>query len=157
MSGKGALSFLMVQVKTRGTAILIQKKVPIKVVKTHKYQEGRFVMVEGIYRTNHILIGLSKEKTILGDHPKAHIDEIRHISCEIKRHSLPTALHKTDKFLLSYLIYKVFRWISWNLPQISRNPPDFERPIARNGNAYLFLLMYMLWIWIDQKSLKICF
>ena len=57
--------------------------------------------------------------------------EIRQISCEINRHSLPTALHKTEEFLLSYLIYKVFRWISWN-------PPDFERPIARNGNAYVF-------------------
>ena len=58
------------------------------------------------------LIGLSKERPILGDHPKAHIHEIRRISCEIKRHSLPPALHKTEEFLLSYLIYKVFRWIS---------------------------------------------
>ena len=31
---------------------------------------------------------------------------------EILRHSLPTALHETEEFLLSYLIYKVFRWIS---------------------------------------------
>ena len=61
----------------------------------------------------------SKERPVLGDHPKAHIHEIRWISheiwwisCEIKRHSLPHALHKTEEFLLSYLIYKVFRWIS---------------------------------------------
>ena len=27
-------------------------------------------------------IGLSKERPILGDHPKAHIHEIRRISCE---------------------------------------------------------------------------
>ena len=38
--------------------------------------------------------------------------EIHQISCEIKRYSLPTALHTTEEFLLSYLIYKVFRWIS---------------------------------------------
>ena len=72
--------------------------------------------------------------------------EIRQISCEIKRHSLPPALHKTEEFLLSYLIYKVFRWISWNPPDFTWNPPDFtwnppdfERPIARNGNAYVFV------------------
>ena len=82
------------------------------------------------------MFGLSKERPILGDHPKAHIHEIRRISCEIKRHSLPPALHKTEEFLLSCLIYKVFRWISLN-------PPDFERPIARNGNAYVF---YFSWI-----------
>ena len=83
--------------------------------------------------------------------------EIQQISCAIKRHSLPTALHKTEEFLLSYLIYKVFRWISWNLLdftkstrfhqiwQISQNPPDFMESggfrktnlIARNGNAYV--------------------
>ena len=28
-----------------------------------------------------MLIGLSKERPILGDHPKAHIHEIRRISC----------------------------------------------------------------------------
>ena len=85
------------------------------------------------------VIGLSKERPIFGDHPKAHIyeirqisREIRQISCEIKRHSLPTALHKTEEFLLSYLIYKVFRWISWNPPDFTWNLPDFERPIARN-------------------------
>ena len=36
---------------------------------------------------------------------------------EILRHSLPTALHESEEFLLNYLIYKVFRWISWNLQQ----------------------------------------
>ena len=38
-------------------------------------------------KTNHVLsrrlIGLSKERPILGDHAKAHIHEIRQISCEI--------------------------------------------------------------------------
>ena len=61
---------------------------------------------------NSNVFGLSKERPILGDHPKTHIHEIWWISCEINRHSLPTALHKTEEFLLSYLIYKVFRWIS---------------------------------------------
>ena len=51
-----------------------------------------------------LMFGLSKERPTLGDNPKAHIHEIRRISCEIKRHSLPTALHKTEEFLLSYLI-----------------------------------------------------
>ena len=60
--------------------------------------------------------------------------EIWRISSQIKRHSLPTALHKTEEFLLSYLIYKVFRWIS-------RNLPDFERLIARNGNVYVSLTL----------------
>ena len=32
-----------------------------------------------------LIIGLSKERPILGDHPKAHIDEIRWISHEIWR------------------------------------------------------------------------
>ena len=88
------------------------------------------------------LIGLSKERPILGDYPKAHIHEIRRISreiqqisCAIKRHSLPTALHKTEQFLLSYLIYKVLggfheiRCISHEIRRISRNLADFERPI----------------------------
>ena len=83
-----------------------------------------------------LLFGLSKEKPIFGDHPKAHIHEIWRISheiwqisCEINRHSLPTALHKTEEFLLSYLIYKVFRWISWNLPDFTWNPLDFTKSV----------------------------
>ena len=31
-----------------------------------------------------VLFGLSKERHILGDHPKAHIHEIRRISCHVK-------------------------------------------------------------------------
>ena len=37
------------------------------------------------------------------------------------RPSLPTALHEIEEFSLNYLIYKVFRWISWNLQWISQN------------------------------------
>ena len=61
------------------------------------------------------------------------------ISCEIMRHSLPNVLHETEEFFLNYLIYKVFRWISWNPHEICRiswnlpefmksawNPPDFK-------------------------------
>ena len=51
--------------------------------------------------------------------------EIQQISCEIMRHSLPTALHETEEFFLNYLIYKVLRWISWNLPDFMWNPVDF--------------------------------
>ena len=39
--------------------------------------------------------------------------------CEILRHSLPTALHKTEDFFLNYLIYKVCKWISHEICQIS--------------------------------------
>ena len=34
-------------------------------------------------------------------------------------HSLPTALHETEEFFLNSLIYKVFRWISHEIWQIS--------------------------------------
>ena len=44
--------------------------------------------------------------------------EIQQISCEIMRHSLPTALHETEEFFLNYLIYKVCRWISHEICQI---------------------------------------
>ena len=53
---------------------------------------------------------------------------------EILRHSLPTALHKTEEFFLNYLIYKVCKWISWNpsdfmwnLLDFMWNPPDFMK------------------------------
>ena len=39
----------------------------------------------------------------------------------IKRHSLPTALHNTEEFLLSYLIHKVFRRISCEIRRISKD------------------------------------
>ena len=29
-------------------------------------------------------------------------------------------------------------WFTWNLPDFMWNPPNFERPIARNGKAYVF-------------------
>ena len=85
------------------------------------------------YRVVRLSFWSFERKTYTWWSPKGHIHEIQWISCEIKRHSLPPALHKTEEFLLSYLIYKVFRWISWN-------PPDFERPIARNGNAYVLFV-----------------
>ena len=50
------------------------------------------------------MFGLSKERPILGDHPKAHIMKSGGFHVKSKRHSLPPALHKTEEFLLSYLI-----------------------------------------------------
>ena len=56
-----------------------------------------------------------------GFHMKSSgFDQIWQISHEINRHNLPTALHKTEEFL-SYLIYKVFRWISWNLLDFTKS------------------------------------
>ena len=65
------------------------------------------------------LFGLSKERPILGDHPKAHIHEIRRISCGFH---LKSAGFRTD-------------FTCWN-------PADFERPIARNGKPYVFNVIY---------------
>ena len=41
-------------------------------------------------------------------------------------------------------------WFTWN-PSISWNPPDFERPIARNGNAYVFIDYSGYPIFYDDK------
>ena len=94
------------------------------------------------------IIGLSKERPILGYHPKAHIldfheirrisHEIWWISCEIqilwnladfmKSWGIGFPLHSMKlKFLLNYLIYKVFRWISWNPPDFMWNLLDFMK------------------------------
>ena len=55
------------------------------------------------------MICLSKERPILGDHPKAHIHAIWQIFTKFGRFhvkstdiAFPTALHKTEEFLLSY-------------------------------------------------------
>ena len=132
----------------------------------------------------HLLV-FRKKDLYLGDHPKAHIHEIRRISrnpvdftwnpadfkwnladfmwnlinssasvktlqfdeCRVGAMTqdfmkswviAPPALHQTKDFLLKHLILWGFWWISWN-------PPDFERPIARNGNAYVFIL------WVAQN------
>ena len=52
------------------------------------------------------------------------------ISCEIMRHSLPNVLHETEEVFLHYLIYKVFRWMSWNPHEICMwNPLDFMKSV----------------------------
>ena len=129
-----------------------------------------------------ILIGLSKERPILGDHPKAHILEIWRISLEIwqiscgfqvkssrlhvdfmksgRFHMKSSGFHadfmksgrfqvKSGRFHVNFMksTYKTYK------SNISRktlqfygvlweglfiwNPPDFERPIARNGKPYV--------------------
>ena len=85
------------------------------------------------------MFGLSKERPILGDHPKAHIHEIRQISGEIWR--ISGGFHvKSARFCVDF---------TWNPPdfvrispaeirRISWNPADFERPIARNGKPNVY-------------------
>ena len=81
----------------------------------------------------HLLFGLSKERPILGDHPKAHIHEIRWISY---------GFHEI------WQISGEIWWISCRFQvkpagfhaDFTSNPPDFERPIARNGKPYVFSL-----------------
>ena len=58
------------------------------------------------------IFGLSKERPILGDHPKVHIHEIRRISYGF--HLLKSAGFRAD----------------------------FERPIARNGKPYVFPIFW---------------
>ena len=103
-----------------------------------------------------LLVGLSKERPILGDHAKAHIHEIRQISHEIQWISCENLLanlinqiiqEKLFSFMqcsgkaMSQDFTKIYR-ISWNPLNFMWNPPDFERPtIARNGKAYVFRLI----------------
>ena len=60
-------------------------------------------------------IGLSKERPILADHPKAHILDFM----------------KSGGFRTDFMKSGGFQVKSWN-------PPDFERPIARTGKPYVF-------------------
>ena len=116
---------------------------------------------------------------------KAHIPdfhEIWRISCEISqiswnpvdfsgfheilRHSLLTAWHETEEFLLSYLIYKVSRWIWHKIQQISRNLADFTWNLVDLMKSagfqriscmkLKFLLSYLIykvsrWIWHEIR------
>ena len=77
------------------------------------------------------MFGLSKERPILGDHPKAHIHEIRRISCGFHVKST----YKTYKSNIS-------RKTSVLWSAVGRLcPPDFERPIARNGKPYVSFVL----------------
>ena len=77
----------------------------------------------------------------------------------IKRHSLPTALHKTEEFLLSYLIYKVFRWISQNLLDFTWNLADFmwikrhslTTALHKTEEFLLSYLIYKVFRWISRN------
>ena len=116
-----------------------------------------------------LLIGLSKnERPILDHHAKAHNFEIRRIH-EMLGHSPHPAFIK----LKSFCCYKVLGGFhmksGWNpldftgeICWISRvksarfhgwNPPDFERPIARNGKPYV---LYIFEFYpFNDKSIKL--
>ena len=104
-----------------------------------------------------LIFGLSKERPILGDHPKAHIHEIWQIS----RNPADFMWNPPTKLINQIFQEKLFSfmeccgkamscfhmksagfheicWISQNL-DFMWNPPDFERPIARNSKPYVFL------------------
>ena len=109
-------------------------------------KSGGFHMKTGSF--HEILIGLSKERPILGHHAKAHIHEIRWISDEIQWISgeiwqISCGFHlKSARFCADFTWNLVdFMQISPGIHRISWNPADFERPIARNGKPYVFLVL----------------
>ena len=74
------------------------------------------------------LIGLSKERPILGDHPKAHIHEIRRISCgfHVKSTYKTYKSNISRKTLQFYgVLWEGYVMFSHEICWISRNPPDF--------------------------------
>ena len=73
-----------------------------------------------------LIFGLSKERPILDHHAKAHIHEIRRIS-----HLKSSGFYTWNPLDFMGEIRQISRVKSgWN-------PPDFERPIARNGKPYV--------------------
>ena len=93
-------------------------------------------MLHGITVYGNPLVGLSKERPILGDHPKAHIHEIRRISWNSVdfrwNWQISCGFHlKSARFHADF---------TWNLP-------DFEWPIARNGNPMFLFCFICLVLW----------
>ena len=75
-----------------------------------------------------MIFGPSKERPILGDHPKAHIHEIRWIS-QIKYFK---------KALQFYgVLWEGYVMFSHESRRI------FERPIARNGKPYVYNINHL--------------
>ena len=102
-----------------------------------------------------VLVGLSKERPILGHHAKAHIFEIRRISCEIHAKPYKIRCFNKNSSVWGGAGRGLWSRISCEICRISQNPPDFmksagfhmesagfheiERPLARNCNP-MFLL-----------------
>ena len=87
------------------------------------------------------LIGLSKERPILGDHPKAHIHEICRISGEIQQ-ILCGFQVKSGGFHADFTWnLPDFMWISPEICQISWNPLDFMR-ISKDQLPGMVSLMF---------------
>ena len=80
---------------------------------------------------NLLMFGLSKERPILGDHAKAHIHEIWQISWNPPKNLINQI---TQQKLFSFMQCSGEGYVSW----FTWNPADFKRPIARNGNTYVW-------------------
>ena len=101
-----------------------------------------------------LIFGLSKnERPILDHHAKAHNFEIRRISHEILGHSPHPAFIKLKSFCWNTCCYKVLGGFHM---KSGWNPPDFERPIARNGMPYVYemFLYYVPWAHGSTRSLS---
>ena len=131
--------------------ILQKKKKNDRCVIHYIYNPSNLIWHVWIWCEN--LIGLSKERPILGDHPKAHIHEIRWILRNLadftwnlvdfmksgRFHMKSSGFHvkstyKTYKSNISRktLQFYVVLWegyvmFSHEICQISRNPPDFMK------------------------------